>query len=90
MKLNPKRLLTSAAFIAFFCIVGAVGGVLYPYTELFFNNDLSQRQRERHTDTAMTDDGDKVKRRAMWGAIYLGGLSTLVLAMQAARKPDDT
>ncbi|XAM00626.1 hypothetical protein OT109_04385 [Phycisphaeraceae bacterium D3-23] len=89
VKLNPKRLLVNAAFVAVFSAVGAVGGVLYPYTELIFNDDLSQRQRDRHTDTLMTDDGGKAKKRAAWGAVYLGGLGTLVLVMQAVgREPD--
>ncbi|MEM9415973.1 MAG: hypothetical protein AAGA29_10935 [Planctomycetota bacterium] len=81
-----KRLAWSAVFVVVVAGIGAVGGVLYPYKELLYNQDLRQLRRERHIETAMTDNRDRVEARAAKGAIYLGGLTTLVLVIITIRK----
>ena len=66
--------------------IGAVGGVLYPYTELLFDQDLNQSQRSAHIDTAMNDDAGMAKRRAWIGAGYAAGMLLLVFGFRAYRR----
>lgn len=81
-----KRLAYSVVFVAVVAGVGAVGGVLYPYTEWLFNDDLSENRRSDHVDTMMIDNADLAKRRAWVGAGYAGGMAVIVLGGMAYRR----
>lgn len=81
-----KRLACSAVFVVVMAGIGAVGGVLYPYTEILFNDDLTQSRHSDHVDTMMIDNGELAKRRAWIGAGYAGGMAVIVLTMGALRK----
>ena len=81
-----KRIVFSVVFTAVMAGIGAVGGVLYPYTELIFNDDLTQSRRSDHIDTMMVDNAELARRRAWVGAGYVGVMALLVLGMGAYRR----
>ena len=81
-----KRIVFSVVFTAVMAGIGAVGGVLHPFTELIFNDDLTQSRRSDHIDTMMVDNAELARRRAWVGAGYVGVMALLVLGMGAYRR----